>query len=90
MVDATVYIPRIQIIWDIQLSILAKCWESLKYEYIDSFLETALKVLSSEKLRWVKNDIDRQVSYCFNFKGYHIGFCKKRFATTWVQIIGNV
>jgi hypothetical protein len=29
-------------------------------------------------------------TFFFNFKGHHLGFCKKHFAATWAQIIGNV
>ncbi len=28
--------------------------------------------------------------FIFILKGYHLGFCKKHFAATWTQIIGNV
>jgi len=28
--------------------------------------------------------------FLFHLKGYHLGFCKKRFAATWAESICNV
>ncbi len=68
MVDATVYIPRIRVMWEIKLSILAKCWEKLEIRIYRLFFRNSFKGIVQRKLRWVKNDRNRRVSYCFNYK----------------------
>ncbi len=62
--------------------------------FLDQPADSELKGIVQPQLGWAQTGVNLQVllerwTFFFTLKGQHLGFCRKRFAATWAQIIGN-